>query len=70
MVDGSKSDNTYGITVPGYNAHVPDRIHLAPEIKDRDNRGKKTVAPNAARLARARAAAAAAASAGKGKEEE
>lgn len=56
--------------MPGYNTHAPDRIHLAPEIRDRDNRNKKVVAPNAARLARAKAVANAAASGGKGKDEE
>ncbi|KAK1922227.1 hypothetical protein DB88DRAFT_497601 [Papiliotrema laurentii] len=63
-------DKTYHLTVPGFNAHVPERVHLAPEVKDRDNRNKKSVAPNAARLARARAAAVAASSSGKEKEEE
>ncbi len=47
------TDQTYGITVPGYNVQPTRRIHLAPEGERKRGR---VVAPKAARMARGNAA--------------
>ena len=48
-----QTENTQGLTVPGFNAQVAHRIHIAPEGEKK--RGK-VVAPRAASLGRANAA--------------